>query len=605
MNHADTPRQGRHAGSGSGNGGRGSGVGVPASGSRAPAPGSGGPASSLGSLGSSSANLGGPVPGSDILSSASGGLTEPGQTSLEFLIGRDGPVSPARTATIGLAVLDQIVTVHRRGAVHGDVRPASVLIGPGDRVLLAAPAVRSPSYTAPEGVTGPASDLWSLGATLYAAVEGYTPTPGAPMRNAGPIAPILVRLLSGDPTLRPDADAVRTALLEISPGRPGLPGLPGLPVPPAPSEPAPAALRPNATLTLPTSPEAVPEAAPLVGPRPFVPEIAAVAPPPAMPAPVLPALNSFASAPDVSAAPVPSAAPDVSAAPAPSTTRDATRDAAVQAGPVPEDDATAPARPRPDGNPPASRDLLPVPVAAPDAASPSRASDDSTAPTQLSPGPQGILVPRSIVALTGVLLAGMAVTIGLLLGPTLGGPPEEAAPEPTPTGTKGRFATAPRACGLLTDEQAAEVVPGFQSSEVEIAECNWLNRDWRKPSAEKYDLRVRLVAQKQDGSEINRAKEYFASKKKDTLDKGQLATPKALPPQDMAGVGEEAFISAAYSTINLYGGSYKVTVVFRVSNLIAEVEYERGGVKGDPDGKLAENAGKTARWLAEALQTHG
>nr|BFE86941.1 hypothetical protein GCM10020093_095420 [Planobispora longispora] len=151
------------------------------------------------------------------------------------------------------------------------------------------------------------------------------------------------------------------------------------------------------------------------------------------------------------------------------------------------------------------------------------------------------------------------------------------------------------------------MVPGFQSSEVEAAECNWLNRDWRKPSAEKYDLRVRLVAQKQDGSEIARAREYLASKKQDILGKGRLATPKALPPQDMSGVGEEAFIAAAHNTINLYGGSYKVTVVFRVSNLVAEVEYERGGVKGDPDGKIAENAGKTARWLAEALrqQVHG
>jgi hypothetical protein len=212
-------------------------------------------------------------------------------------------------------------------------------------------------------------------------------------------------------------------------------------------------------------------------------------------------------------------------------------------------------------------------------------------------------VPRSIVALTGALMAGMAVTIGILLVPVLSGSGEGESTDP---GAKGRFAAAPRACGLLTDAQAGEVVPGFRSSEVEPAECNWLNSaDWRKPGAEKFDLRVRLVAQKQDGSEVRRAQEYLASRKQDTRDQSERATPAPLPPQDLKGLGEEAFITGGYGPSKLYGGSYKVTVVFRVSNLVAEVEYERGSVKEDADGRVAENGAKVARWVAEALRARG
>jgi hypothetical protein len=43
----------------------------------------------------------------------------------------------------------------------------------------------------------------------------------------------------------------------------------------------------------------------------------------------------------------------------------------------------------------------------------------------------------------------------------------------------------------------------------------------------------------------------------------------------------------------------------RVSNLIAQIEYEQGGVKTDRDGKIAENAEKVARWIAESLKTDG
>ena len=225
-------------------------------------------------------------------------------------------------------------------------------------------------------------------------------------------------------------------------------------------------------------------------------------------------------------------------------------------------------------------------------------------------------MPRPVVALTGTLLVAMAVTIGILLAPALGGsgegdpvanPTADAAVNPTdPASAKGRFASVPRVCGLLDDKQAGEVVPGFRSSEVELSECNWLNSsDLRKSNMEKFDLRVRLAIQKQDGSEVARAKEYLAGKKKEFVDKAKFTTPKPAPLKTLQGVGEGAFSAGGYNTINLYGGSYKVTVVVRVSNLVAQIEYEQGGVKTDRDGKIAENAEKVARWITESLKTNG
>jgi eukaryotic-like serine/threonine-protein kinase len=94
--------------------------------------------------------------------------------------------------------------------------------------------VGSPAYMAPELVRGetarPAADVWSLGATLYAAVEGRPPfagdaaeilvavlnDPPPPPRRAGPLAPLLDRLLAKDPAERPAHDAIRAALAEAS-----------------------------------------------------------------------------------------------------------------------------------------------------------------------------------------------------------------------------------------------------------------------------------------------------------------------------------------------------------------------------------------------------
>ena len=115
--------------------------------------------------------------------------------SLRDIVQQDGPLSPRQAARIGLQVLAALRAAHRLGIVHRDVKPGNVLIDDDGRAVLAdfgiargldgstlttsEVLVGSPSYIAPERAHGepggPSSDLWSLGATLYAAVEGRPP----------------------------------------------------------------------------------------------------------------------------------------------------------------------------------------------------------------------------------------------------------------------------------------------------------------------------------------------------------------------------------------------------------------------------------------------
>ena len=95
----------------------------------------------------------------------------------------------------------------------------------------------SPGFTAPERIRGsdatPASDLWSLGATIYAAVEGRGPyeqrggaittmsaiinedAPVAP--HAGELAPLIAAMLRRDPSTRPSAAAAARLFAQVLP----------------------------------------------------------------------------------------------------------------------------------------------------------------------------------------------------------------------------------------------------------------------------------------------------------------------------------------------------------------------------------------------------
>jgi serine/threonine protein kinase len=167
--------------------------------------------------------------------------------SLYQVIDEDGPFPPVEAARIGLDVLDALSAAHRAGVLHRDIKPHNVLIGHDGRVVLTdfglatfvddgsvtSPGliVGSPQYVSPErardGASTVESDLWSLGATLYAAVEGRSPyaresamgsltalateEPDPPVL-AGPLTPVLIGLLRREPTERLTADEVEEGL---------------------------------------------------------------------------------------------------------------------------------------------------------------------------------------------------------------------------------------------------------------------------------------------------------------------------------------------------------------------------------------------------------
>ncbi|WP_275956145.1 serine/threonine-protein kinase [Nonomuraea sediminis] len=180
---------------------------------------------------------------------------------MELLKGRDlkqavateGPWAPERAADLGLRVLDALNAAHARGIQHRDVKPANVFLTDDGRVVLtdfgiarledeatitaSGLLVGSPGFIAPERLRGerggPESDLWSLAATLYAAVEGRAPyvgtsplsilrealtrPPDPPMR-AGHLGPVLMAMMAREPYQRPGAQAAEQLLRRVAEG---------------------------------------------------------------------------------------------------------------------------------------------------------------------------------------------------------------------------------------------------------------------------------------------------------------------------------------------------------------------------------------------------
>lgn len=203
--------------------------------------------------------------------------------SLAVVLGEKGPMEPREVAAIGRQVADGLAAAHAAGVVHRDIKPGNVLIAEDGRAKITDFGVSravddvqltrtgmiagTPAFLAPEVARGQeptsASDVFALGATLYAAVEGEPPfglddnayallhkvATGAvrPPEHAGPLTALLMRLLSNEPMDRPTAAQARDALTAISGGT---------------SAAGPAATAPVTTRVLPSPKEAPAESGP-------------------------------------------------------------------------------------------------------------------------------------------------------------------------------------------------------------------------------------------------------------------------------------------------------------------------------------------------------
>ena len=176
-----------------------------------------------------------------------------GQT-LSDEIRHHGTLAPERVADIGAAIADALAEAHEFGIVHRDIKPANILVTRRGRPKLAdfgiakitgdagitstGIMIGTPAYVAPEVARGQvadaASDVWSLGATLYAALEGHSPFQREssedlvvvlgrlvtqqvpPLSRPGPVADVVMSMLRTDPAARPRVDVVARRLRTLA-----------------------------------------------------------------------------------------------------------------------------------------------------------------------------------------------------------------------------------------------------------------------------------------------------------------------------------------------------------------------------------------------------
>jgi eukaryotic-like serine/threonine-protein kinase len=249
--------------------------------------------------------------------------------TLAALLQEAGPLEPEEAAKVGAQVASALAAAHAVGIVHRDVKPGNILIAEdgsalisdfgiaralGDATLTSSGMIHgTPAYLAPEVAQGNeanfASDVFSLGSTLYNALEGSPPfgtddntmallhrvASGQfrPPQHSGPLTPLIMDMLSVDPEARPWMGAVadrlarltapvRTAELPLT-AHPDqatdrsptvIPAPTTAPAAPAPAAPVPAGPAPAAPVPAGPAPAAPVPAGPApAGPAPAVPAV--------------------------------------------------------------------------------------------------------------------------------------------------------------------------------------------------------------------------------------------------------------------------------------------------------------------------------------------
>jgi eukaryotic-like serine/threonine-protein kinase len=164
--------------------------------------------------------------------------------SLADLIQLRGPLTLEQGAAVADAVAAALASAHKAGITHRDVKPGNVLIADDGRIKLTDFGIArnvadatmtsrgimlgTPSFISPEVASGAelttAADLWSLGATLWAAMSGQPPYDGTnvlrtinavvhadvpPPVDAGELAPVIAGLMRKNPNERMTLAEVR------------------------------------------------------------------------------------------------------------------------------------------------------------------------------------------------------------------------------------------------------------------------------------------------------------------------------------------------------------------------------------------------------------
>ncbi|MET7334411.1 protein kinase [Nonomuraea sp. NPDC005650] len=455
--------------------------------------------------------------------------------SLEQVIRENGPLPPRRAAEIGLRVLSALAATHAAGVLHRDVKPANVLLAGDGRVVLSDFGIATLVGGLPGTPVG--TPGYTAPECLYATAPDAT-APDTMARTAiQPLDP--ADLAATDRTAVPPTDPVSPAATDPAGVRPTGPtsSRPGGPGSDAWSEAAgPASDLWSLAATLYTAVE---------GRGPFARESAVA---------TLSAVLTEPPAPSESVLwPVLAAALDKDPHKRPDAERLRGWLEAVVQGPA----ATA---------------VLPE-------------------PPQVTP--PGVRLPVALGALVVAALVGAGAVVVPQLGRTSAAPASVAAGA-SATDAAGRFAALPRACGLLTPEQAAAAVPKALIMPREDAECTW----HQSLAKESRSLRLELEIQEPTDThaEVALAADDFDSRR-DEAERSRKSSVlgKSSEIGELKGLGDEAM---TWTVTDDRRPESKVVIVFRVSNLVAELTLEHE-VATDP--ALSGQAGAAARSVVEAL----